>query len=111
DAGPVGDGEILYVNGDTKEFILSDIDVFHQYFIQGGDNTTKSFSIGGENHIGESWTLDYELAQSSSNEESNNDRRVQFRERDLVVYGQGFKDNIIAQVVSPEYAAQMGGFD
>lgn len=111
DAGSVGDGEILYVNGDTKEFILSDIDVFHQYFIQGGDNTTKSFSIGGENHIGESWTIDYELAQSESNEESNNDRRVQFRERDLVVYGKGTKDNIAAQVVSPEYAAQLGGFD
>ncbi|KXI29081.1 TonB-dependent receptor [Paraglaciecola hydrolytica] len=111
DAGPIGDGEILYVNGDTKEFILSDIDVYHQYFIQGGDNTTKSFSLGGENKIGESWTIDYELAQSSSYEESNNDRRVQFRERDLVVYGKGSKDNIQAQVVSPEYAAQLGGFD
>ena len=111
DAGAVGSGEILYVNGDTKEFILSDIDVFHQYFIQGGDNTTKSFSLGGENRIGESWTLDYELARSESYEESNNDRRVQFRERDLVVYGKGSKDNIVAQVVTPDYAAQLGGFD
>ena len=111
DAGGVGSGEIPYVNGDSKEFILTDIDVFHQYFIQGGDNTTKSVSLGGSNLIGESWTLDYEYAQSRTTDESLNDRRVQFRERDLVVYGQGSKDNIVGKVVSPEYAAEMGGFD
>lgn len=109
DAGGIGSGEILYVNDATKEFIVSDIDIFHQYFIQGGDNTTKSFSIGGENHIGESWTLDYELASSSSYEESNNDRRVQFRERDLIVYGQGSKDDIVGLALSPEEAAQISG--
>jgi iron complex outermembrane recepter protein len=111
DAGNVGDGEILYVNDSTKEFIISDIDIFHQYFIQGGDNTTKSFSIGGENHISESWTLDYELASSTSYEESNNDRRVQFRERDNIVYGIGTKDNIVGLALSPEEAAQMSGLD
>ncbi|MGO4894310.1 TonB-dependent receptor [Flavobacterium sp. W21_SRS_FM6] len=109
DAGNIGSGEILYVNDLTKEFIASDIDIFHQYFIQGGDNTTKSFSIGGENQIGESWTLDYELAASSSYEESNNDRRVQFRERDNIVYGQGSKDNILGRALSPEEAAQISG--
>tara|TARA_R110000868_G_scaffold237524_2_gene492122 strand:- start:2362 stop:5349 length:2988 start_codon:yes stop_codon:yes gene_type:complete len=111
DAGNVGDGEILYVNDTTKEFIISDIDIFHQYFIQGGDNNTKSFSVGGENRIGESWTLDYELASSSSYEESNNDRRVQFRERDNIVYGRGSKDNIDGIALSPEQAAQMSGVD
>lgn len=111
DAGGVGSGEIAYVNGDTKEFILTDIDIFHQYFIQGGDTTTKSFSIGGENKLGDTWVLDYEYAQSQTTDESLNDRRVQFRERDLIVYGQGLRDNIIGRAVTPEEAAELGGFD
>lgn len=111
DAGNIGSGEILYVNDDTKEFIISDIDIFHQYFIQGGDNTTKSFSLGGENQFAETWTVDYELASSNSFEDSNNDRRVQFRERDNIVYGRGTKDNIIGSALTPEEAAAMSGLD
>jgi iron complex outermembrane receptor protein len=106
-----GSDEVLYVNNTTKEFVISDVDIFHQYFIQGGDNTTKSFSLGGENRIAESWTLDYELASSSSYEESNNDRRVQFRERDNIVYGRGSKDNIEGRALSQEEAAALSGLD
>ncbi|MGQ8364945.1 TonB-dependent receptor [Glaciecola sp. 1036] len=110
DAGSVGNGEIAYVNSETKEFVLTDIDIFHQYFIQGGDTTTRNFSIGGENTIAESWVIDYEYAQSKSRDESLNDRRVQFRERDNIVFGQGLKDNIIGYAISPEEAAALGGF-
>ncbi|WP_416305985.1 TonB-dependent receptor [Neptunicella sp. SCSIO 80796] len=110
DAGSTGDGEIAYVNDQTKEFIITDIDIFHQYFIQGGDNKTKTFSLGGENKLADTWTLDYEYAQSRSEDVSNGDHRVQFRERDLIVYGQGTKDNIIGRAVTPEYAAELGGF-
>lgn len=111
DAGSIGSGEILYVNGTTKEFVISDVDIFHQYFIQGGDNTTKSFSLGGENHFSDTWTIDYELASSNSYEESNNDRRVQFRERDNIVYGQGSKDNTLGRALSQEEAATISGLD
>jgi iron complex outermembrane recepter protein len=107
----VGESENLYVNAQTNEFILSDIDIFHQYFIQGGDNTSKSFSLGGNNRLNDTWILEYEYAQSRTTDKSLNDRRVQFRERDLVVYGRGSKDNILGEAVTPEYAAQLGGFD
>ncbi|MDN4501231.1 TonB-dependent receptor [Alteromonadaceae bacterium BrNp21-10] len=111
DAGSVGSGEIAYVNPQTNEFIVTDIDVFHQYFIQEGETERKSFSVGGENQIGEDWTVDYEYANSKTIDLGNGDRRVQFRERDLIVYGKGEKDNITGRIVTPEYAAQMGGFD
>ena len=64
DAGSVGNSEIVYVNSQTKEFILSDIDVFHQHFIQESENKTTTFSLGGENRIAERFVLDYEFAQS-----------------------------------------------
>ena len=109
DAGSVGSGEIVYVNSDTNEFILSDIDVFHQQFIQESENKTITFSFGGENRIAERFVLDYEYAQSRSEEDSRGDRRVQFRERDLIVYGQGLRDNIRARVLSPGEAADIAG--
>lgn len=109
DAGSFGSEEILYVNGDTKEFILSDIDVFHQNFIQESTNETTTFSLGGRNTFNETWTLDYEYAKSKSEEDSRGDRRVQFRERDLIVYGRGSRSNIDARVMTPEEAAAFAG--
>lgn len=109
DAGSVGNGEIVYVNGQTKEFILSDIDVFHQQFIQESENKTITFSLGGENRLADMFVFDYEYAQSRSEEDSRGDRRVQFRERDLIVYGQGMRNNIRARVLSPDEAAQIAG--
>ena len=73
DAGSVGNSEIVYVNSQTKEFILSDIDVFHQHFIQESENKTTTFSLGGENRIAERFVLDYEFAQSRSEEDSSGD--------------------------------------
>ncbi len=109
DAGSVGNSEIVYVNSQTKEFILSDIDVFHQHFIQESENKTTTFSLGGENRITERFVLDYEFAQSRSEEDSSGDRRVQFRERDLIVYGQGSRDTISAKIMSAEDAAEIAG--
>lgn len=111
DAGSVGSGEIAYVNGESKEFILSDIDVFHQYFIQQGEKTTRTFSVGGANRFLDRVTVEYEYANSDTEDLGNGDRRIQFRERDLIVYGQGGRDYILGSVVSPEYAAQLGGFE
>ncbi len=111
DAGSVGSGEIVYVNGQTKEFVLSDIDVFHQHFIQESENKTITFSLGGENRLSDMFVLDYEFASSRSEEDSRGDRRVQFRERDLIVYGQGLRDTINARIMSPEEAAQLAGLD
>ena len=109
DAGFVGNDEIVYVNGATKEFILSDIDVFHQHFLQESKNKTITFSLGGENRIAERFVFDYEYAQSRSEEDSTGDRRIQFRERDLIVYGQGGRDNINARILSPQEAAEIAG--
>ena len=53
--------------------------------------------------------FDYEYAQSRSEEDSTGDRRVQFRERDLIVYGQGGRDNINARILSPQEAAEIAG--
>jgi TonB-dependent receptor len=106
-----GGGEIAYVNDVTGEFIGSDTDVFHQYFIQEGTTTTSLVTLGGQNEFGGDWTADYEYSWSKSNWDKPNGRRVQFRERDLVVWGQGFGDIILGRVVDPAEAAALGGFD
>ncbi|MFK3864415.1 TonB-dependent receptor [Pseudoalteromonas rhizosphaerae] len=102
--------EVIYVNAETKEFALSDVDVFNQYFIQEGETTTTNFSVGGENYIADSWRVDYEFAYSKTEDKSVGDRRAQFRERENIVYGKGSRDNIIAKVLTPAEAAALGGF-
>lgn len=102
--------EIIYVNADTKEFALSDIDIYNQFFIQEGETTTTNYSIGGENYITDTLRVDYEYAYSKTDDKSVGDRRVQFRERENIVYGQATKNNIVAQVLTPEEAAALGGF-
>ena len=102
--------EIIYVNADTKEFALSDVDIFNQYFIQEGETTTTNYSIGGENYITDTWHVDYEYAYSKTDDKSVGNRRVQFRERENIVYGKATKNNIIGRVLTPEEAAALGGF-
>ncbi|MGL1958449.1 MAG: TonB-dependent receptor [Colwellia sp.] len=111
DAGGIGEGETAWVNAATQEFIVTDIDVQNQYFIQEGENITKTFSIGGKHFIGDATTLDYEYAHSESNSEIIGGHRAQFRERDLIVLGQGFKDGMNAQVLTAEQAAAISGLD
>jgi TonB-dependent receptor len=106
-----GSGEVAYVNDQTGEFVLSDIDVFHQYFIQEGTTTTSMIALGGENELAGGWVTDYEYSFSKSNWDKADGRRVQFRERDLVVWGQGFSDTILGRVMTPEEGAALGGFD
>ena len=106
-----GGGEVAWVNDQTGEFVLSDIDVFHQYFIQEGTTTTSMMALGGENELAGGWVADYEYSFSKSNWDKPNGRRVQFRERDLVVWGQGFSDTILGRILTPEEGAALGGFD
>ncbi|MDT0602506.1 TonB-dependent receptor [Thalassotalea castellviae] len=105
------DDEVIFVDGQTKAFAVSDVDVMNQYFIQEGEKTTKNFSIGAQHFIAESWTLDYEYAHSESEDLGVGDRRVQFRERENIVYGQAFKDHIEARVLTQAEAATLGGFE
>ena len=102
--------EVIFVDATSKAFALSDIDVFNQYFIQEDETTTINYSIGGENIIADSWIFDYEYAYSKTENESYGDRRVQFRERENIVYAQAFKDQILASVITQEQAAALGGF-
>ncbi len=111
DADALGGGEIAWVNGSTKEFIVTDIDLQNQYFIQEGDNVTKTYSVGGKHLLGDATTLDYEYALSRSESEIQDGRRAQFRERDLIVLGQGLRDHINAKVLSADEAAQISGLN
>nr|AYW35314.1 transport protein TonB 1 [Catenovulum maritimum] len=95
-----GDTEVLYVNDETKEFILSDTDMQHQYFIQTAKNETTTFNFGGEHLVGDAWTIDYDYTSSKSVEDGSGDRRVQFRERDLITYGQAHANRIDVKILS-----------
>ena len=101
-SGSGGLGETLYVNPETKEFIMSDADLQHQFFIQESTKDTTTFNFGGKHQLGDAWTVDYDLTTSKAVEDATGDRRVQFRERDLIIYGQGHKDRIDARVLSVE---------
>jgi TonB-dependent receptor len=111
DAGGIGGGETAYVNATTKEFIVTDIDVQNQYFIQEGENVTNTISIGGKHYVGDATTFDYEYAYSKAESKIPEGRRTQFRERYLIVLGQGFKDGIHAEVLTPAQAATISGLD
>ena len=103
--------EVIFVDAQTKAFAVSDVDVMNQYFIQEGEKTTTNYSIGGQNLIGDNWTIDYEYAYSESEDLGVGDRRVQFRERENIVYGRAFKDRIDARVLTKVEAAYLGGFE
>ncbi|MBX2859232.1 MAG: TonB-dependent receptor [Cellvibrionaceae bacterium] len=105
-----GGGDTVFINEATKEFAVSDIDVFHQYFVQEGTNSVTSFSLGAEHMFGNGFTFDYEYAHSESEFSKPNGRRVQFRERELVTLGQAGSDFIRAEIISPERGAELGGF-
>ena len=105
-----GNGDTAFVNADTKEFIVSDVDVFHQYFVQDITTSISSFNIGAEHLIGDGFVFDYEYAHSKSEASSPNRRRVQFREQDLVVLGQGGSDFIRGEIITPQRGAELGGF-
>jgi len=80
-----------------KRFVISDVDIFLQLTLSKAGITPQIHcSLGGENRIAESWTLDYELASSSSLLRIQTmDRRVQFRERGQhCLWPWGSKDNI-----------------
>lgn len=111
DAGNVGSGEILYVNPEEASFIVSDIDVFHQYFVQGSTKDTLTINVGGKHLIGDAWTFDYDYTSSKAEEDSVGDHRVQFRERDLIVYGRGYENITDARVLSGEEAAEIMGVE
>ncbi len=103
--------EVIFVDAQTKAFAVSDVDVMNQYFIQEGEKTTTNYSIGGQNLIGDNWTIDYEICYSESEDLGVGDRRVQFRERENIVYGRAFKDRIDARVLTKVEAAYLGGFE
>lgn len=95
-------GETLYVNPQTKEFIVSDADLQHQFFIQTSKKETTTFNFGGKHQLGEAWTIEYDVTNSKAVEDGTGDRRVQFRERDLIIYGRGSSDRIDARILSQE---------
>ncbi|MER2493054.1 TonB-dependent receptor [Catenovulum sediminis] len=101
-AGSAGTGETLYVNPDTKEFIMSDADLQHQFFIQESTKETTTFNFGGKHQLRDAWTVNYDFTTSEAVEDATGDRRVQFRERDLIVYGQGHKDRIDARILTQD---------
>ncbi|MCU4677385.1 TonB-dependent receptor [Catenovulum sp. 2E275] len=110
-SGGGGADEILYVNEDTQEFVISDADLQHQFFIQESTKETTTFNIGGKHQIGDAWTVEYDFTTSKAVEDATGDRRVQFRERDLILYGKASKDMIDAKIMSPEETAEFIGLD
>ena len=106
-----GNGDTAYVNSSDNTFVVSDIDVFHQYFVQETSTTVSSLALGAEHLFANALTLDYAYAHSAAEFDSPNRQRVQFRERDLVVMGRGGADFIHAEIIRPERGAELGGFN
>ncbi|MBD1389011.1 TonB-dependent receptor [Neiella sp. HB171785] len=96
------DNEIMFVDAATKEFVVTDAELQHQYFIQESEQKVKTFSIGGEHVFNDVWTLEYDYSKSRSREDSVDDRRVQFREQNIILYGQATQDEVFYEALSPE---------
>lgn len=103
------EGDFVYVDSTTNTFGVVDAALQKQFFIQDGTSSTTSFDIGGENVFNESWTLDYKYASSTSDLSKPDASRVQFRIRDLPILGQGGKDYIKGQIITPAEMAALAG--
>ncbi|AWB69238.1 TonB-dependent receptor (plasmid) [Saccharobesus litoralis] len=91
--------EVVFVDSQTKEFVVADGELQHQYFIQESEQKVKTFNIGGEHLFGDSFTFNWDYSSSKAREESVDDRRVQIRSRDLLLYGQATKDEVFYRVL------------
>jgi TonB-dependent receptor len=98
---------IANVDPDRNFFAVTRGDLQHRLFIQELTDVTTSYALGGENGFADVWTVDYEYSHSESERENPDDRRVQFRIRSLPMYGQLFKDDIRAQIITESQAKQL----
>ncbi len=98
---------IGYINRDANVFAVADSNLRHQVFIEKFNDVTKTFALGGENLITESWAVDYEYSHSESERRNPNDRRVQYRMQSMPMYGQLFKDDILAGILSQSQMEQL----
>lgn len=80
-------------------FAVGNADLQQRVAIQKAEDANTTYTLGGENIFAETWTLDYEYHNSSS-ERTNDDSRVQFRKRYLPMLGQLDKEDIIARVIA-----------
>jgi TonB-dependent receptor len=108
-----GDARFIgFVDPDTNFFAVTNADLQHRVLIEKANDLTTSYSLGGKNVFADAWTVDYAYSHSESERENPNDRRAQFRIRALPMYGQLYKDDIIARTLTVEqmnYLAQESG--
>ena len=107
--GQAGSGDIVYTDQNSGLFGLVDTDLQQQFFIQDGTSETTAFSIGGENHFGDGWMVDYTYAYSLGEWTKPNGRRVQFRARDLPMLGVAGPGYIRGEVVAPDVLEALTG--
>lgn len=81
-------------------FAVGNADLQQRIYIQKAEDVNTTVTIGGENIIDESWTLDYEFHTSNSERTNPDDRRIQFRKRYLPMVGQVAKENIVARIIA-----------
>lgn len=107
--GQAGSGDVVYVDNSNGLFGLVKTDLQQQFFIQDGTSETTAFSLGGENHLGQDWTLDYNYAYSIGEWTKPNGSRVQFRTRNLPMLGVAGPGYLHGEVVSPDVLEKLSG--
>jgi iron complex outermembrane recepter protein len=98
---------IVTVMPEENFFAMANTDLRHRVYIQEATEITEDFAIGGENILFDTWTVDYEYHKSKGERENPDDRRVQFRTRALPMYGQIYKDDIIAGIIDDSQLTQL----
>ncbi|UTF60394.1 TonB-dependent receptor [Gilvimarinus sp. DA14] len=107
--GQAGSGDIVYTDNESGLFGLVDTDLQQQFFIQDGTSETIAFSLGGKNHFGDGWSVEYDYARSEGDWSKPDGRRVQFRARDLPMLGVAGPGYILGQVVDPDVLEALSG--
>ncbi|WP_111978701.1 TonB-dependent receptor [Algibacillus agarilyticus] len=105
------ENEIVFVNPNTREFLITDAEMQHQYFIQESEQIVKTFNFGGSHILGDAWTFDYDYSSSSAREDSVDDRRVQFREQNVLMHGRATKEDVFYGTLTPAEATERYGVD
>lgn len=110
--GQAGADDIILTDRSSGLFGVVDADIQQQMFIQLGETSTTSFSVGGKHIIdmasGE-LTLDADYSWSDSKFAKPDGRRAQFRVRDVPLLGMSGKEFMTAQALSGAALVELAG--
>lgn len=105
DAGS-GSNEVVEIG--PRSFVLTDVDIAADLWLQDIYNDSYAFDFSGT-HTRDDWTYEYTLGTSESRSDRNGSARAQWRERDNAVRGTWRRDGFSVEAIPFDEAQLLPG--